>query len=98
MVTFHAPIEKFQCKFCTKIFESTKKLKDNEKRHNKSIECKLCAKKFEIQYKLKKHVEEVHVNRTAFKCENCDKKFNNKQSMMKHMALHDKNRPKLYKC
>jgi KRAB domain-containing zinc finger protein len=53
---------------------------------------------FPSQGYLNKHTKESHENPASFQCEICSRNFNNKGNLLKHKRIHDKNRPKPFKC
>ncbi|KAL7023383.1 hypothetical protein ACKWTF_012582 [Chironomus riparius] len=87
-----------KCEVCQKSFRSQNLLKAHQKIHNKRFECKICNRMFPELNRLKKHEKEAHKNLKTFKCEDCDKKFPSKSRLKLHQKVHNKTRPKPYKC
>lgn len=89
----------FKCNDCPKSFNSQPKLKSHRAySHEKILECDKCPKKFGNNSLLKTHKKLYHENPRSFKCEICQKGFNELVNLKKHERLHDRFRPKPYRC
>ena len=94
----HKNERKFQCKICQKCFKLDYTLKVHVQSHNKKFKCQICSKKFSIQGRLNGHIKDYHENPNSFGCDVCGKHFNQNSILYSHKKIHDKNRPKPFKC
>jgi len=98
MNSIHGNKGSFQCKICDKSFKYNQNLTRHEKIHDKKFECIICDKKFAHEREVKRHQKHFHENLKKATCDVCGKMFADKANLTQHSKVHDKNRPKPFKC
>ena len=75
----------YPCKFCNKIFKTSKHLSRHKKTHlgSKDNVCPTCQKAFYRKDELKSHSFK-HKSETSFVCPKCKTRFKTKKSMSRH--------------
>ena len=81
------------CKFCGKILENEKSIKNHELREHGnteygSIACQHCGISFIQNSRLLRHIRDVHSNIRNFICEICSKGFKVRSKLKEHMYIH----------
>lgn len=82
--------QRFQCQYCSKIFNRKSLLENHIRRHfdYRPFKCNECDKAFKTKQYLTGHINGVHKNDKQFVCGKCDARFSWRTTWKRHMQNH----------
>ena len=86
----HSDERKFQCKFCSRAFNTLSYLDRHVKcvhENIKRFECNICGKTFSYKHNQQDHMT-IHTGERNIDCPKCGLKFSTKRSLASHMVNH----------
>jgi len=82
--------QRFQCQYCSKIFNRKALLENHIRRHfdYRPFKCTQCEKSFKTKQYLTGHINGVHKNDKQFVCDKCDARFSWRTTWKRHVQNH----------
>nr|CAD2190615.1 unnamed protein product [Meloidogyne enterolobii] len=79
--------ERYQCRFCQKVFPRSANLTRHLRTHTgeQPYKCQHCERSFSISSNLQRHVRNIHNKEKPFRCSHCDRCFGQQTNLDRHL-------------
>ncbi|KAL7079520.1 hypothetical protein ACQ4LE_001563, partial [Meloidogyne hapla] len=86
-ITGQAIKERYQCRFCQKVFPRSANLTRHLRTHTgeQPYKCQHCERSFSISSNLQRHVRNIHNKEKPFRCSHCDRCFGQQTNLDRHL-------------